>query len=149
MIQTVTVFGEAYSKKNSPMVIKLGNRYSIRPSNNYTKWEKDAISQLKSRYEPYKGDYPCAFGIYFFRKTRRTFDFNNLGHGIHDALTKTGIIPDDDIKHVLPYPILADGWEVDKENPRVVGVLSSIEESPMGNGNMQDFYDLVHNQCPF
>lgn len=61
--------------------------------------------------------YPIKLGFVFYRKSRHPFDYNNLSQIVCDALQKAGYLPDDNMNYLVP---VFKGWEVDKENPRVV-----------------------------
>jgi len=116
----ITIPGEVISKKNSPLVIKLGKRYSIRASKRYTEYEKEAKTHLLNIEPLLDVHWPITMHFYFFRATLRSFDYNNLSQGPQDLLQQAGIIPEDDMKHVTPcFSPPYGGWEKDKDSPRV------------------------------
>ena len=84
------------------------------------------IQQLKTslillgNLKPLDAEYPILMHFKFYRKTNKRFDYNNLSQGPQDILVKLGMIPDDDMRHVIPvFHGPYGGWEKDKENPRL------------------------------
>lgn len=57
-------------------------------------------------------DYPVKMHFYFYRDSKRHFDYVNIVQIIMDALQKVEILPDDDADHVIP---VFDGYEVVKK----------------------------------
>lgn len=113
----ITIPGNAISKKNSQRVILMGKRRSIRPSEAYDKWDKQACLHLRLMgIQPWKGSYPVDIQFFFYRQNRRKFDIDNLFCGALDVLQKVGFLEDDSMSHVIP---VYGGWEIDKEHPRV------------------------------
>lgn len=70
---------------------------------------------------------PVKVGLHFVRKDKKQFDFHNISQIIFDLMVAHGIIDDDNMDCVLPFPYqINDRWySVDKENP---GVYVSILE---------------------
>lgn len=70
---------------------------------------------------------PVKVGLHFVRKTKMQFDFHNISQVIFDLMVAHGIIDDDNMDCVLPFPFkIEDRWySVDKDNP---GVYISILE---------------------
>lgn len=62
-------------------------------------------------------NYPVKIEFFFYRRTKRVFDYINMAQGPLDLLVDVGIIPDDSVRYVIP---VFTGWAVDKQNPRVV-----------------------------
>jgi len=107
--------GDARSKKNSKQAILIRGKPRLIPSKQYQKWYRENVRELKGKLEKWEGDYPVEMRFYFYRSTRRKFDFGNMMEGIQDLLQDLGVIEDDSMNHVYPIPL---GWAVDKENPR-------------------------------
>jgi len=111
----ITIPGQTRSKKNSMRIVRFGNRASIRPSKLYDEWQKKALSHL-ILLPKWTGRYPVNIRFYFFRENDRRFDFSNMVEGAQDVLQQSGILLQDDMRHVFP---VIDGYEIDKENPRL------------------------------
>lgn len=111
--------GNLIAKKNSERILrnKKGRPY-IYPSAAYCKWEIKALIMLKSQ-EIWGDEYPINIRFYHYRKTNGIFDFSNMFEGVQDVLQKSGIIAQDDMKHVFPI-IDGNGWEKDADNPRAI-----------------------------
>lgn len=120
---TIEIPGEVVAKKNSQRVVRFGKgekaRYAIRPSKAYDAYSGFAVPFLKATTKRWKGGYPVIAEVFFYRQTRRKFDLDNMHSSVLDVLVNAGIIDDDAMTHVIPK-IDRHGWEVDKENPRVV-----------------------------
>lgn len=82
--------GRPIVKKNSRMA--TGRGYTI-PSKAYRVWERDAIYQLSSYKEKYKGK--VAVKLVFCIKGRFDADVDNLSTSVLDVLQKGGFIDDD------------------------------------------------------
>jgi len=113
----ITILGEVISKKNSRIPVKIGKRIINIPSKAYKAYEKQALLQLEDEF-PWDRRYPVIVETFFYRKTLRTFDFDNMQASINDVLVTAGIIEDDSMNHIIPK-IKDRGWEKDKDNPRV------------------------------
>jgi Holliday junction resolvase RusA-like endonuclease len=112
----IIIPGQTRAKKNSMMVIRLGNRYSIKSSKIYTEWAKKALKHLSiEQYNKWEGGYPITLSFFFYRENKRKFDYGNMIEGTQDILQQAGIIEDDDMNHVIPVIL---GWAIDKNNPR-------------------------------
>ena len=133
----IFIHGQIPSLKNSKVMGKF-------PSKTVTKWlrlygissynsrrkEVNFFKTIKKQYDfelictPIKEvtNYPIKLGFHFVRGTKGTWDFNNCNHIITDLMTAFDIIPDDDVKHLLPFPLEIDGkyWKIDKDNPGVI-----------------------------
>ncbi len=108
--------GDAIAKKNSQRIVWVKKRPSIRPSTAYDLWEIQALQYLiMQRHEPIV-NYPVELHLFFWRKTKRKFDYGNLSEGLQDVLQKAGIIEDDSMRHLIP---VIDGWGIDRINPRI------------------------------
>lgn len=69
--------------------------------------------------------FPIKLGFHFVRRTKSKWDFNNANHIITDLLTAMDIIPDDDVDHILPFP-LEIGGNYYSYNPESPGVIIKI-----------------------
>lgn len=72
-------------------------------------------------------NYPTKLGFYFIRGTKHSCDFHNMCQIIADLMVSFDIIPDDDMNHLLIFPLELNGkyFDYDKENP---GLLIKILE---------------------
>lgn len=64
---------------------------------------------------------PIKVGLHFVRNNKAQFDFHNISQIIFDLLVAHGVIEDDNMSCVLPFPMEIDGkwYSIDKENPGV------------------------------
>lgn len=64
---------------------------------------------------------PCVLAFNFVRDSQRAFDFHNACQIICDLLVAHGAIKDDDIKHLVPVPLMINGsrFSICKDNPGV------------------------------
>lgn len=64
---------------------------------------------------------PCVLGFNFVRDSQRAFDFHNACQIICDLLVAHEYIKDDDIKHLIPVPLMINGsWHsICKDKPGV------------------------------
>lgn len=113
----ITIPGDTISKKNSQGAVLIGKYCQVIFSKQYKKYAKHAASYLRG-VPKWKGSYPVIVETYFYRKTLRIFDFDNMQATVNDVLVKAGILEDDSMRHVIPA-IRGKGWEKDKDNPRV------------------------------
>ena len=121
----IIIPGEVICKKNHQMPIRMGKRTIIIPGPKFKEYEKSSVSELK-RYHKWFGAYPVIVETYFYRKTLRKFDFDNMQATVNDVLVKAGILEDDSMLHVIPA-IKGHGWEKDKEHPRVEITIKEIQ----------------------
>lgn len=120
MISQITIKGEVMSKKNSQMIVGR-RRKMIIPSKQYRDYADNAIAQIKDLPPLEPEQWPVLLHFFFYRKTNRGFDYNNLSQGPQDLLVKAGIIPDDDMQHIVPvFEGEYAGWTKDADNPRLV-----------------------------
>jgi len=80
------------------------------------------ITEITSPIREYT-KYPLKMEFHFVRNTKGGgWDFNNCNHILTDLMTALGVIPDDNVNYVLPFPYEIDGkyWTYDKENPGVI-----------------------------
>lgn len=117
MIARITLPGDTPSLKNSKRIFRFGGNTRIVPSEAYQRWAGPLLMLLKS-CELVGRDwrYPVRIDFCFCRKTRRHFDYINLGQGPLDLLVEAGVLKDDDMDHVVPG---SWDWTIDKDNPRV------------------------------
>lgn len=64
---------------------------------------------------------PIKIGLHFVRKDRKQFDFHNICQCPIDMLVAHGVIDDDNMDCLIPFPYQIDGrwYSIDKENPGV------------------------------
>lgn len=117
-LPVIILQGQTPSKKNSKRLFHKNGRNIIISSKQYLEWEKTAriavIEWKKANH--YTLTYPIRLHMFFYRDSKRRWDYNNIGQGVQDILVDAGIIEDDDAYHCIP---VYDGFEVDKDNPRV------------------------------
>lgn len=115
------------TKKNSQQIKyrwdkKSGKRIPyISQSDLYLQYEKDCGWFLK----PINIDYPINIKAYYYVNSRRKIDLNNLHSALHDILTNSNVIVDDNAKIVVS----TDGSRVfyDKDNPRTEILITSVD----------------------
>ena len=111
----VTIPIAPVSKKNSMQIIKLGNRYSLIPSQRYRNYEKECRPYLEGLcLSPI--NHPVTVKCDYYMPTKRRCDLTNLLEATHDVLTKWGVLADD----CRDIVVSVDGSRVyyDKTNPR-------------------------------
>lgn len=113
----IIIPGEVISKKNGQKIIRCGKFPRIKAGDAYLKWEKQAVQELQFKRINWTGDYPIELHMFFYRKTRRAFDYSNMVESIQDMLIKAGVILEDNFLHVIP---VVSGMSIDKDHPRVV-----------------------------
>jgi Holliday junction resolvase RusA-like endonuclease len=84
------------TKKNSGRIVMRGKYPLLLPSENYLKFEKAALPYL-NRVKAEVGviNYPVNIKAVFYTETRRRIDLTNLLNAIDDAMSKSGLIIDD------------------------------------------------------
>lgn len=84
---------------------------------------KAILQPLKVQIDTYitNNRYPLKIGLHFVRKSKLHWDFHNISQILFDLLTALDIIPDDDVRYILPFPLsIEDKWySYDKDNPGV------------------------------
>lgn len=118
--KTVRRYLQKLGVKNYSMSKKSVENYKTRP-NLFEKSIKPMREHLKDRQSPY------LVGFYFVRGTKHRFDFVNVCQIICDLLVAHGVIEDDNMDYLIPYPLPAEkltgfgtGWYgYDKETPGV------------------------------
>lgn len=80
----------------------------------YTKWADIPFRVNKPLWDyKIKGyEYPVKVGFYFYRDSKRRFDYINIVQIIADLMQKHGYIDDDDALHFIP---VFEGFEVTKK----------------------------------
>ena len=59
---------------------------------------------------------PLKVHFYFFRDSRRKFDYINPAQTVQDQMVRYEWIPDDNMTEIIP---VFDGFEVDRDNPGI------------------------------
>lgn len=126
-----TILGRPATKKNSMRIAYHGNRPILLQSEQYNRYEKDALKQLV-RHKPKEPiTEPVEVSCVYYMPTRRRVDLLNLLAASHDILVKAGILYDDNSSIIFSV----DGSRVlyDKENPRVE-ITVKTERKPLTRG---------------
>lgn len=90
LIYKGVILGEPKTKKNKPKIIRIHGRPSIIPSDEYARFEADALRQMK-RPEETIAKRIRVVGL-FYRSTFRVVDLPNLENALDDILVAGGII---------------------------------------------------------
>lgn len=118
----IRIEGEIHSSKNSRRVLRtFGGRTIVAKSKSAKADEQTLYAQLLVQRTEWQSDqrssiFPVRVKFYFYRQTKRRWDFLNIAQGIADAMVKAGYIPDDDVEHFIP---VYAGHEVCKKQPGV------------------------------
>ncbi len=120
-MQYITIPGQTRSKKNSKVIKYKWLKGKLKPfitsSKLYKIWATKARKWIrKKKYPAWDGEYPIEIKFFLYRANRRKWDVDNILCGPLDVLQETGILTDDDVKHVIP---VFCGWTIDQINPRV------------------------------
>lgn len=127
----MTKRGIFHSKTVSKYLQKLGvKKYSAKGYENYKKRPnlfEEAIAPMKNELNHFRKDPPYQIGFFFIRGTRHKFDFINACQIICDLLVAHGVLEDDNMDYLIPYPLssrklteIGKGWYgYNKENPGV------------------------------
>lgn len=113
--------GEVPSLKNQKQIYinKRTGKPFITSSKNSKVWQATAVDQLRDQFKGLKVvDYPINVAMEFYYSTKRSKDLDNSCFAVLDAMVHSGVIEDDDFKHVDNISISFGGF--DKENPRVL-----------------------------
>lgn len=112
-----TIEGIPITKKNSMRIAYHGNRPILLQSEQYNRYEKDALKQL-ARHKPKAPiTEPVEVSCVYYMPTRRRVDLLNLLAASHDILVKARILLDDSCDII--YSVDGSRVRHDKENPRV------------------------------
>ena len=125
----MTKRGIFHSKTVSKYLQKLGvKKYSAKGYESY-KTRPNLFEQVvwSMRNDLKDRNRPHLIGFFFVRGTKHKFDFINACQIICDLLVAHGVIEDDNMDYLIPYPLPAEqltgfgtGWYgYDKENPGV------------------------------
>ena len=87
----------------------------------YVKKPNLFLQAFKDWEVPNEQNYPIKVGFHFVRNSRRPFDYINVLQVVMDLMVAHKLIEDDDMNHILPFPMERDGkyYTIDKENPGV------------------------------
>lgn len=72
-------------------------------SKRYLEWEESALWQLKGKKPIEK--YPVGIALVFYFKDNRPHDLDNVAASVFDVLVKSGIVADDNYKHLCPVTL--------------------------------------------
>lgn len=115
------------TKKNSGRIVTKGGYPKLFPSKQYEQFEKDCMPYL-CRVKEKIGVITCPVNIrcLFFMDTKRRVDLVNLLNAIDDAMTKSGLILDDNRDIIAGH----DDSRVfyDKYEPRIEIRITRIED---------------------
>lgn len=122
----LTIYGNPVTKKNSQRIVKAGDRLLIIQSPQYTRYERDALLQIRRPRDPITG--PVNVACVYYMQTRRRVDLVNLLEATLDVLVKAGVLADDNARIVAGH----DGSRVDydKARPRVEIEITEVEVVP-------------------
>lgn len=92
------------SSKNAKQITKQHKIIPSKLTNSYIKWIEPLMknNSLKWFQMVQNEVYPYVIGYYFYRDSRRHWDFNNITQTINDIFQQHGYIEDDDTKHLIP-----------------------------------------------
>ena len=109
--------GTVYSKKNSKRIVRnrRTGKMSLISSEVAQGNERDMAYQFKSQTKE-QVTFPCEISIKIFEPNFTRRDLDNQATSILDALKASGVIIDDDFKHVTAVSIKFGG--VNNKNPR-------------------------------
>ena len=110
----ITLKGRIPSKKNSKIMVCRGRYPMLLPSENYTKWHKEASAQLPRQT---KEEF---HNVHFtlFAPDRRAGDLSNKFESVADLLVDNKIIKDDNWFVLENITMIFGG--VDTKNPRAI-----------------------------
>ena len=150
MAIVITIPVEARPKKNSPRILwkkadkpfqikfgkyvacEIGYRPMIIPSEGNEEFEAAVIPYL---YEVKKTtgviNYPINVKAVYYRSSKHRIDLSNLHEALHDAMTKSGLILDDNRDIIAGH----DGSRVyfDKFNPRIEITIEEMKDYDQWN----------------
>lgn len=111
------ISGQVPSLKNQKQLFlnRRTGKMFISSSKASKEWVKDALLQLRGKTPV--NTYPIAVTMVFYFKGQHRKDLDNCASSVLDVLKSSGVIVDDDWKHVCPITIDCGG--VDKSDPRV------------------------------
>ena len=111
--------GNVPSQKNGKVISvnrKTGARF-IRSNDRVKSWQEQAVLELTRQFDGYViTKYPISVTIIFYFDNLRRHDLDNAAAGCMDALVKSKIIEDDNVKFVDCLTLQYGG--LDKVRPR-------------------------------
>lgn len=112
------------SKKNSKIITKSKRVISSKLVQCYERWCSPILKQQLPTWQKMNQNKPLPLRVsfYFFRDSKRKWDFVNIVQVIADLMQKEGYIEDDDTKNFIP---LYAGEEVTTKKES--GVIITIE----------------------
>lgn len=125
MKQQIELIGQNVpSKKNSKIITKSKRVISSKLVQYYERWATPLLKQQLPTWQKMIQNKPLPLKVsfYFFRDSKRKWDFVNIVQVIADLMQKEGYLIDDDTKNFIP---LYKGEEV--TNKKEAGVIITIE----------------------
>lgn len=112
------------SKKNSKIITKSKRVISSKLVQYYERWATPLLKQQLPTWQQMIQNKPLPLKVsfYFFRDSKRKWDFVNIVQVIADLMQKEGYLIDDDTKNFIP---LYKGEEVTTK--KEAGVIITIE----------------------
>lgn len=98
------LYGIPRGKKNSQQIWfnkKTGKRF-ITQSDNYKQWEKDCLTQIKSK-DKKNIAHLVNVGVKIYKSDERRSDLVNYLQAVSDLLVKAGVLKDDYFKIIYGY----------------------------------------------
>ena len=92
------------SKKNSKIITKNRRIISSKLTRDHEEWIIPLIKDNSTEWLKMinNKEYPYKVGFYFYRDSRRKWDFVNIIQTIADVMQEHDYIKDDDTKHFIP-----------------------------------------------
>lgn len=115
----LTISKNTPSQKNGKQIYinKATNRPFITSNQRVKDWHREAYFELTKQFEGLKvTDYPIELSVVFWRDSKRKYDLDNAYSSVADALTRAGVIEDDNINFISCVTLQHGG--IDRENPR-------------------------------
>lgn len=125
MKQQISLIGQNVpSKKNSKIITKSKRVISSKLVQYYERWATPLLKQQLPTWQKMIQNklLPLKVSFYFYRDSKRKWDFVNIVQVIADLMQKEGYIEDDDTKNFIP---LYKGEEVTTK--KEAGVIITIE----------------------
>lgn len=125
MKQQIKLIGQNVpSKKNSKIITKSKRVISSKLVQYYERWATPLLKQQLPIWQQMIQNKPLPLKVsfYFYRDSKRKWDFVNIIQIIADLMQKEGYLIDDDTKNFIP---LYKGEEV--TNKKEAGVIMTIE----------------------
>ena len=111
----IVITGRIISKKNAKRIIRAGGRQFIISSKAYLKFEKEAVSQIKSqKHTTYKGNVDVCYTLTY--KGKMWIDADNAIASLNDILQKAEVLEDDkQVKSGTFYVQSGKDWRAEIE----------------------------------